>query len=42
VGANYNWFLEELEKKNICIREKVSPLAESAGQIGEVVGSNKN
>jgi saccharopine dehydrogenase-like NADP-dependent oxidoreductase len=42
VGANYNWFLEELEKKNICIREKVSPLAESTGQLGEVVGSNKN
>lgn len=26
VGENYKWFLEELEKKDICIRERVTPL----------------
>jgi len=26
MGANYTWFLEELEKKNISIKEKILPL----------------
>ncbi|HSB02778.1 MAG TPA: saccharopine dehydrogenase C-terminal domain-containing protein [Anaerolineales bacterium] len=27
VGENYKWFLEELEKRDICIREKVKSIA---------------
>ena len=41
-GENYKWFLEELEKKNICVKEKLSPAEENTQQMGEFVQYSKN
>ena len=37
VGENYKLFLEELEKKNICIKEKSYPVEENTERIRELV-----
>jgi len=37
LGANYTWFLEELEKKNISIKEKSYPVEEKIEQIREMI-----
>jgi len=36
LGANYTWFLEELEKKNISIKERLNPFAEKTEQVKEL------
>ena len=41
-GENYKFFLEELEKKNICIKEKFDPSEENTGQVGELMQYSKN
>lgn len=41
-GKNYKFFLEELEKKNICIKEKFNPSEENTGQVGELMQYSKN
>jgi lysine 6-dehydrogenase len=41
-GENYKFFLEELEKKNIYIKEKFSPSEENTRQVGELMQYSKN
>jgi saccharopine dehydrogenase-like NADP-dependent oxidoreductase len=41
-GENYKFFLEELEKKNICIKEKFTPSEENTRQVGELMQYSKN
>ena len=36
LGANYTWFLEELEKKNICIKEKLNAVEENTERMTEI------
>jgi hypothetical protein len=40
LGKNYTWFLEELEKKNIYIKEKLSPSEADAQPVEEIVRLN--
>jgi saccharopine dehydrogenase-like NADP-dependent oxidoreductase len=41
-GENYKFFLEELEKKNIYIKEKFSTSEENTRQVGELMQYSKN
>jgi len=42
LGDDYKLFLEELEQKNICIKEKSTPSEEKAGRVGELMQLSKN